>query len=273
MGWLADREFNDDFNETIEEQRIEGRATVIAARRQHIRDTARCRDCGATAKACRENNTGDQEGPGTLCCWSGRHVHDEDKRAITALLDEVEAGGHIRTVAEVDSPPVLGPRPITMTWLLEQDTWWYPHRRPAVRVAEMDKPWRFNTARFLERRAAALASAEEWSALLFVAAFGAPDDIDLTIGDPLKWLHEQPLLRALRRGLPDGGRKLRLLEARAVHWNTCPMRLAHPARTDHCLCLRSGGRVVGATNDPATTTAIVRAAEPEFRNSGKAPTT
>lgn len=166
-------------------------------------------------------------------------------------LDEDRVLVHdIRTVAEIDPPPVLGPRPVTTAWLLEQDEWWYPHRRPAVRIAEMDKPWRLNTARLLERHAVLLEAAD--SARSFWA--DARDNVWVSFAhrNPLDWLREQPLLRALRRGLPDGGRKLRLLEARAVHWSTCPMRLAHPTRTDRCLCLRDGRRVVGATNDPAT---------------------
>jgi hypothetical protein len=42
-----------------------------------------------------------------------------------------------------------------------------------------------------------------------------------------------------------------MLAARAVHWHTCPMRKAHPAPSAHCLCIREGGRIVGATNDQA----------------------
>lgn len=258
----------DELAEMIEGQRIEGRAAVIAARRQHIRDMARCEDCGSTERECRANRGKDPTAPPWFGCCFRVLVgvpcrHREDPDALRVLLDEAEAGGRIRTVAEVDPPPVLGPHPVTTTWLLEQDTWWYPHRRPAVRVAEMDKPWRLNAARFLERCAATLEAADGmrdiWS--------DAPDEVwtSLTHRDPLDRLREQPLMRALRRGLPDGGRKLRLLEARAVHWNTCPMRLAHPAKTDRCLCLREGRRVVGATNDPAT----VRAAQRRFTESAE----
>jgi len=254
-----ERDFNDEFNEVIEEQRGRAAAT-IAARRQHIEDTAKCVDCGTDQKTCQVLGAG-QTGLDALCCWSGRHEHRTDRKALNALLDEVAAGGPIRTVAEVDPPPVLGPLLPSYTWLLGQDTWWYPHRRPAVRVAEMDKPWRFNTLRYIERRAAQLADREYWHmAAIGASPFGPSGDMatdaferemDGLLREPLEWLREQPLMRALRKGLPTGGKKLTTLQARAAHWSTCPMRLAHPGASDRCLCIREGDRVVGATNAPA----------------------
>lgn len=177
-----------------------------------------------------------------------QHGGKDRVRLLAELVAEIETG-EVRTVAEVYPPPVQGPRLPGYDWLLHQDTWWYPYRRPAVRIAEMDKPWRFNTARFIERRAAELHGTVGMRYM-----HNAPDEVwhawEAEHRDSGGWLRRTPLLRALRRGLPTGGAKLKALEARALHWSTCPMRLARPAPLDVCMCVREGGRVIGATNDP-----------------------
>jgi len=224
-------------------------ARRIAARRRLIQDMARCRGCGADQASCREWGKG-QEGPESLCCWGGipGHGHVEDVRLLDELLREV-AAGHVRTVEEAYPPPVQGPARVSMTWLLDQDVWWAPHRRPMVRIDQMDKPHRLNLCRWLERRAGTLEFADAMRGIWA----DAPDDVwaSLERRTPMEFLEETPLYRRLK-GLPSGGRKLRLLEARAVHWNTCPMRKAHPGPAEHCVCVRAGGKVVGATNDPAS---------------------
>lgn len=228
---------------------------VFNERKQYIADTAECTSCGATARFCdllRETNTDPTAPEWFGCCASGttfapcRHV--EDSRELHKLMQEM-ADGTVRTVAEAYPPPVQGPKLPSYDWLLHQDTWWYPHRRPALRIAEMDKPHRFNTARWLERKAQGLHLAQG-------AMFGdAPDDVWAAWDneDPVEWLRSTPLMQALRKGLPTGGKKLRMMETRAVHWSTCPMRLAHPAPSDTCVCIRRDDRTVGATNDPKTT--------------------
>lgn len=157
-----------------------------------------------------------------------------------------ERGERIR----VTRTPVQGPNLPDYGWLLDQKEWWYPHRRPAVRVASMDKPHRFNVAQFLERKAAGLHMSVGMRYM-----HNAPDDVwaSFESENPVTWLRKTPLMRALRKGLPGGGAKLRALQARAVHWSTCPMRLAHPGAWDRCVCVRDGtGRTVGTLNDPAT---------------------
>lgn len=237
------------------------RSKVIAERRQHIEDTAKCVDCRTDQKTCRTGAIG-QPGPEGLCCWSGRHEHRADRGALKVLLDELAVGGPVRTVAEIDPPPVLGPNLPGYGWLLHQDVWWYPRRRPAVRIASMDKPWRFNTARFVERRAEELA---DWEYSGMAGILGSPmgpggdmavdafeREMDALLCDPVGWLRSTALMRALRKGLPgEDSSKGRALAVRAVHWNTCPMRKAHPGKLDRCVCIREGGRTVGATNDPA----------------------
>jgi hypothetical protein len=211
-----------------------------------------------------------------------------DRASLLYDLVREAAAGEVRTVAEVYPPPVQGPRLPDYDWLLHQNTWWYPYRRPAVRIAEMDKPWRFNTARFIERRAA------ELHGIVGMRYMGdAPDEVwhawEQEQQDPVGWLRRTPLLRALRKGLPTGGAKLRALEARAVHWNTCPMRLAHPASGDRCVCIREdvdpcdctydhadcphlatggdrSGRVIGATNDPNPTPVRPRPSSRDLRD-------
>lgn len=234
---------------------------IIAARRQHIRDMAPCRQCRWPALLCRNLNAkhatkwpDDPMNDADLCGSPGGSQfcnHRDDPDMLTALTDEILAG-HVRTVEEAYPPPVQGPKLPSMTWLLEQDTWWAPHRKPMIRLDQMDKPHRFNVARWLMRQAPSLAFRDSMRGIWA----DAPDDVqaavEMQIERPQEWLEEQPLYRALRKGLPkEGSRAELLLSTRAVHWHTCPMRLKHPGRLDRCLCVRDGrGRIVGATNDP-----------------------
>ncbi len=248
---------------------------VFNERKQYITDTAACTSCGATQRFCdllRETNT-DPTAPEWLgCCASGTTFtpchHVENVRELKKLMDEL-AAGEIRTVAEAYPPPVQGPKLPSYDWLLYQDVWWYPHRCPAIRIAEMEKTHRFNTARWLERKAARLHLGQG-------AMLGdAPDDVwaSWQNEDPVEWLRSTPLMKALRKGLPkEGSLKEAQLSLRAQHWHTCPMRLSPEKRhaqrdprlshgaPDECACITEsgrfadnfGGRVIGATNDPAS---------------------
>lgn len=225
---------------------------VIQERRQHIADMARCVDCGITRKSNEAIARLTDDGVPDFCSrrpYPQACRYAEDKRMVDELMREVMAG-EVRTVAEAYPPPVQGPLLPSYAWLLDQREWWYPHRRPAVRIAEMDKPWRWNTARYLEKRATGLH--------LSVGSrymHDAPDDVwaSWESEDPAEWLREQPLMKALGKGLPPvASRAGRLMAARAVHWHTCPMRRKHPAPADTCACVRDGFKVVGATNDPAS---------------------
>lgn len=239
-------------NLIAEAGRYYGPVDVVAERRQFIMDVALCRSCGASGRDCDRIRRTRRDGA-VGCCISDflqgcRHV--EDRTMVDQLMREVMAG-QVRTVAEAYPPPVQGPRLPSYDWLLHQDDWWYPHRRPAVRIASMDKPWRYNTARFLERRADVLQLDAESRYLT-----DAPDDVWASwhAENPVAWLRSTPLLRALNKGLPHPATaKGRALAARAIHWSTCPMRRAHPGRCDTCLCLQDrGGRTIGASNDPTS---------------------
>ena len=218
-------------------------AQTIEERRQHIADLARCRDCGTDAATCRDDATGDASGPGSLCCWSGSHGHIEDPRMLDQLMKEIMAG-EVRTVAEAYPPPTLGPRMVDFHWLIWQNTWWYPYRRPALRVAEMDRAHRYSTANWLGRRAWGIVSGQEMRMVLSFQPSGdmACDaferELDEMREDPVGYLDSTPLMVALRKGLPTGGRKLAALAERARHWSTCPMRLKREQRNarDICTC-------------------------------------
>lgn len=223
---------------------------LVAERVKFINDVARCRSCNASGQECdRIRKARDGAVGCRVSDWLTTCQHVKDRTMVDRLMREIMAG-EVRTVAEAYPPPVQGPKLPGYAWLLDQDTWWYPHRRPAVRVASMDKPWRYNTVRFLERKAAGL-HADVGSRHMH----DAPDSVwaSWQAENPLEWLRETPLMRAMGRRLPHPDTaKGRALAARAIHWHTCPMRLAHPGARDRCVCVRDGsGRIIGATNDPA----------------------
>jgi len=148
--------------------------------------------------------------------------------------------------------------------LLNQGEVWFPKGRPRVAIADMDPEWRFNTARFLERRAAVLellysmgelgvlgeptmqaVVGEVWGEtvtagplfshldLLGEHASDAFDqELERRVGDPVAWLRTTPLYQALVAGLPRRGKRLAALAERARHWSTCPARTG----TGDCLC-------------------------------------
>jgi hypothetical protein len=235
-------------------------AARIAERRQYIKDMAPCTSCRASRRECdrlRETNTDPTAPPWFGCCavgtLPGPCQHRESVDMTDQLLREIMAG-EVRSVAEAYPPPVLGPARVSMLWLLGQDVWWYPRGRPAVRIAELDRPHRWNLARWLERRAPELNAANMnpgiWA--------DAPDDVfDAVLScDSMEFLEETPLYRAITKGLPKADSRAGLLLAqRATHWSTCPMRKKHPAPADRCVCVRRCGRIVAATNDPASVAA------------------
>jgi hypothetical protein len=256
MGEEAQRAEDNEMFDEMERERAQW-AARIAERRQHIKDMARCTSCGASRKTCdnlREANTDPSAPLWFGCCAVGTLLgpcqHRESVAMVDALVKEVMAG-EVRSVAEAYPPPVLGPARVSMTWLLDQKVWWYPQDRPAERVAAMDRPHRWNVARWLERRAPQLNAQDQTRGIWATA----PDDVfgEVMRRDPMEFLAETPLYRALTRGLPPVDSKAgRTLAARALHWNTCPMRLKHPAPADTCVCIRKNGRIVGASNDPAS---------------------
>lgn len=131
-----------------------------------------------------------------------------------------------------------------------QSEHWVPDGRPAVEIAQMDRSWRFNCTRYLERNAKSYARrfadgchAEELVlALLGATSGGTPesvlDELDSQSHwareNPVDWIRTTPLYRALADGLPTGGAKLRKLEERSRHWGDCPRRLS--LKGPECIC-------------------------------------
>ncbi len=217
-------------------------AELIAARRQHIRDAAPCEGCGATLANCKASRGQDPTAPEWFgCCARGVDLqpcrHIVDTGALQALLDEVEAGT-VRTVEEAT------PRPVEreMRWdeYFDQGLRWKPNGKPMVAVADMDPAWRHNAARWLERNAAAFAakysiSVAMWFARECASPIGPSEmsqdhlerEIDDEAGgrasDPVGWIRNTALFRALVNELPSGAGREALAE-RAKHYSTCPSR-------------------------------------------------
>jgi hypothetical protein len=249
----------------IKAGRFDNPVNVIAERVKFIKDAARCGGCGATGAECKRIRKA-RDGA-VDCCTGGDPFevchHVEDRAMVDRLMREIVAG-EVRTVDEAYPAPAQGPKMVTYNWLLWQDAWWYPYRRPAIRIAEMEKTHRLNTANWLERKAVKLVREQETRMALGPQPGGdmACDAFERGLDDmrehPVEWLRGTPLLQALRKGLPTKGRKLDDLTERARHWHTCPMRLRPEKRprgphdTDlPCACVQDEtGRTVGATNDP-----------------------
>lgn len=220
----------------------------VRARRTHLLNTARCRSCRMTRGECDAAQLAAGDVPGQNCCYDCSHP--VEVAALDELLAEV-ADGAVRSVEEVDPPPVQGPARVTPHWLLHQREWWQPKRGPMLRVAEMTDTHRLHTARMLQRQAPAIAFYEHqrqavwldhpWGPSGDMARNAFESELDTMLADPLGWLNGTELLRGLAADLPrPPGEKPRKhnrrawadLEARAEHWSTCPRNrnLADPCR-------------------------------------------
>lgn len=206
-------------------------AHITRARRKDIAKQARCEGCGATLEACEAERGKDPDAPRWLgCCAQGvdlrpcRHVPDPADYA--ALLDEI-GSGVVRTVEEVraerdereakrrarreerEADRAAG-RPTSYRAGFEQGEWWKTKDSGWTRIADMAPSHRLNTARFLERRAGAIAFNLSASELAMMA--DAPEEVvdewihqdDDKVKDPVGWLRGTALYRALIEGLDAG---------------------------------------------------------------------
>lgn len=221
---------------------------TIAARRQHIQDNAKCVGCGATLADCKAERGKDPSAPPWFgCCARGVGLtpcqHDPDTRALLELLAEIESGD-VRTVEETAPKERLpGTVQTDMQWFdyLNQGQKWQPNGKPMVAIADMDPEWRFNAARFLERRAKHIGGLYSlgqhiWFATVCASPLGpsesSADGItreirheDAEIGrDPVAWIRTTKLHKALTAGLPECSLQLTALAERARHWAACPAR-------------------------------------------------
>jgi hypothetical protein len=212
--------------------------TLIAARLDAIVANATCTSCKATQAFCTELfHRPDNDAP-FGCCSACSHPVRPD--AIIRLAGEV-GRGDVRTVAE--TYPAPKPKPDGMSWweLLNQDEQWKPNGKPLVAITDMDETWRYNTIRFLERRAKKLAltyTFEEAARLdhMFGSGMGPSETtMDALLGEldrdaqertlhPVRWLRSTPLYRALAAGLPQCSAALDVIAEKAKHWAGCPAR-------------------------------------------------
>jgi hypothetical protein len=236
----------------------------IAARRQQIQDNAKCDGCGATLADCEAERGKDPTAPEWFgCCAIDFRPcnHRVDAGALLALLREVESGT-VRTVEE--ATPKSAPARTGMSWFeyLIQDKQWQPNGKPMVAIADMDPEWRYNAARFLERRAAVIGQRYSLAQTMWFAAItssplgpseNSADSIQSDMEreeaeiarDPVAWIRTTKLHRALVAGLPTKKRKVERLAERARHWSTCPARTG----SGDCRCEELQQAEAGRTSD------------------------
>jgi hypothetical protein len=131
---------------------------------------------------------------------------------------------------------------------LGQGEVWLPNGKPSIPIADMDPEWRYNAARWLERRAIYFAMSYSYGEIISLAlplyvsgdsrnrrlseldlmSEAAADDFDREADwramNPEAWIRQTPLYRALTEGLPTKGRELHKLDHRAKHYAGCPKR-------------------------------------------------
>jgi len=134
---------------------------------------------------------------------------------------------------------------------LNQRQWWLPNGRSAVPIKSMDKAWRFNASRWLERHSERFMSlyraayAVAWfrmawedmpdGAFCALSAENARQGRALALS-PTDWMLQTPLHQELVRGLPTKRRKVEKLARRAHHWSFCPLRQSGHAEGATCSC-------------------------------------
>jgi hypothetical protein len=209
---------------------------IIVARLRAMADNARCRECGSTVASCAEEEARDPRGPRRCCEQCG---HEASLGAVRALAREVESGA-VRTVEEA-TPRARAKKGMSWFEYLTQGEQWQPNGKPAVAIADMDKAWRYNAARYLERHAAVIGQRYSLAQTMWFAAVtawplgpseNAADSIEHDIDreeaeiarDPVAWIRTTKLHRALVTGLPTKKRKVAALAERARHWSACPAR-------------------------------------------------
>jgi hypothetical protein len=226
-------------------------ADIIAARRQHIRDSAPCEGCGDTLANCKAQRGQDPTAPAWFgCCAQGIEMrpcrHVPEPGALSALLDEIESGT-VRTVEEVTSQH----RPQGMSYdrYFDQGEQWKPNGKPMVAIADMDDAWRHNAARWLERNAAVLAAKYAAAVHMWFAVRGPDSGAAARAADPEGWIRTTALYRALVADLPSGEAR-DALAVRARHYSTCPARIDDDA-TCNChlseCAIRDGRPELGCT--------------------------
>jgi len=118
------------------------------------------------------------------------------------------------------------------TAIYDQDKQWRTGTGEMVDIAAMEPEHRLNTVLMLMRNAALVAQQYEMGWSWYMAVTGAPDDVcaeadredEQRSRDPQGWLLSTRLVRALIAELPTDALEFAMLERRAKHWPTCPIR-------------------------------------------------
>lgn len=247
-------------------------AETVTARRDHLVASARCPSCHLTRAECLADV---EPGVPLGCCPDC--AHPVSINGMDTLLAEA-AAGEVRTVEEVDPPPIQGPKPVTMHWLLHQRVWWQPRRGPMIKIHHMTDTHRLHAIRMLDRQAARIALYENMIESAWLSHPLGPSgdmardafehELNRMLCEPIEWLHETPLLRSLAAILPVAHvkqdrkhvkRAWANLEERAEHWSACP---ANRNLTDPCRCR------VGHPDDPEVGPPVDRARFDEVSGRG-----
>lgn len=150
-------------------------------------------------------------------------------------------------------------------YYLSQGERWLPNGRPSVAIADMDQEWRFNAARWLERRAASFALRYSFGEIEHLARptmvevlgidengadilgetssaldrmpeaveYAMDNEFQDRMNEPATWIRTTALHKALVKGLPKRGSGLDNLADRAKHYAGCPQR---EETDDACQC-------------------------------------
>lgn len=159
-----------------------------------------------------------------------------------------------------------------MNWIsyLNQGTAWQPATGVSILIAEMDAEWRYNASRWLERNSARIEFAYTLNELdnlgrptfrevigeyegeqvetgrvfshLEIMGEHALDALDAALEergtDPVAWIQNTTLHRALVAGLPTDPIEVAALAERARHYPGCPGRAGGPGP---CTCAPTTG--------------------------------
>lgn len=201
-------------------------ADIIKGRRQLIREDAPCDGCGTTEAECASSRGKYPTAPGWFgCCARGTAlapcVHRADRRALDALLREIESGAvrtaeSIREERRAEAERKARDPQIAATDYYHQGEWWQQKDETWIRVADMTPRHRGNSARMILRHAAVVSArlkrAERFRLWVEMASpmgpseiSGIKHDIDERARertqDPQKWMRSTALFKALADGL------------------------------------------------------------------------
>lgn len=128
------------------------------------------------------------------------------------------------------------------TAFLEQGKQWRTKTGELLDIAAMESEHRINCLLMLLRNASSIADRYGWGWAWFAMATDAPDEVvdaamaedDERMRDPIGWLLSTPLVQAMLAGLPADPLQFAVLERRARHWATCPVRTGDAGKG--CTC-------------------------------------